>query len=262
MAFANNDPIPFEEIEHLELRSPDLDGKIGLFLTMREASPHISDCLRARLAQLPKSWLWGSADPLLNVPQQRVALANLYHFVPLNSFLQVNRRINDCLIEDLRYRANALSIKSFCDLYSGAGNFSLPLLASGAEGLSVEYDGAAIAACQDAATAQGFHRGEFRQGDAAAVAQHLLTAGRRFDLVILDPPRAGAKNAIGVMGQLSRCALVYFSCNPLTLATDLLQLQALGFAIESVTAYDMFEATRHLETCVWLRAPCAPSRRV
>jgi SAM-dependent methyltransferases related to tRNA (uracil-5-)-methyltransferase len=74
-----------------------------------------------------------------------------------------------------------------------------------------------------------------------------------YDLVLLDPPRAGAESAVikGIV-DLRPSRIVYVSCDPATLARDLKKLIAQGFEVESVTGFDMFPQTHHVETVVHL----------
>jgi tRNA/tmRNA/rRNA uracil-C5-methylase (TrmA/RlmC/RlmD family) len=253
LTFAEGREQVLAELGHLELRAADLDGKTGACFYPRDASRSPSRELVEQLQTLEPSWLWAIAHPDAVIPCQRHALNALYHFVPLTSFLQVNRVVNEALVTSLVEGARARSLGSFCDLYAGAGNFTLPLLAQGCRGVAVEYDRRAVTACERSANAQGFTSGRYLTGDAATLATELDDQGARFDLVIVDPPRAGARDAIATMAHLTTSHLVYCSCNPTSLAKDLRVLVSLGMTLEQITAFDMFEGTRHLETCVWLR---------
>jgi len=73
------------------------------------------------------------------------------------------------------------------------------------------------------------------------------------DFLLLDPPRAGAENAViaGILA-LRPARIVYVSCDPATLARDLKKLIAGGYALDSVVAFDMFPQTHHVETVAHL----------
>lgn len=69
------------------------------------------------------------------------------------------------------------------------------------------------------------------------------------DKIIVDPPRSGlGDKAIKGLCESGARAIAYVSCNPTTLARDLLQLQAGGYRVERVTPVDMFPQTYHVET--------------
>lgn len=75
-------------------------------------------------------------------------------------------------------------------------------------------------------------------------------AGRQtFDVVIMDPPRAGSTpQFIRGIARLAPRRVVYVSCNPKTQVRDLLQMRQEGYRLESLTPVDMFPHTRHIET--------------
>jgi 23S rRNA (uracil1939-C5)-methyltransferase len=91
-----------------------------------------------------------------------------------------------------------------------------------------------------------------RAESAEHAARALFEAGERFDLAILDAPRAGVKSGIEHMAALTRSALAVCSCNPESLARNLRSLTALGFVLERLLLFDMFPNTRHVEVLAWL----------
>jgi 23S rRNA (uracil1939-C5)-methyltransferase len=73
------------------------------------------------------------------------------------------------------------------------------------------------------------------------------------DFVLLDPPRAGiGKRMVQRLGQLRPPKLAIVSCDPATLARDLVGLIGAGFRIDRLTLVDLFPQTYHLETVVHL----------
>jgi 23S rRNA (uracil1939-C5)-methyltransferase len=70
---------------------------------------------------------------------------------------------------------------------------------------------------------------------------------------LLDPPRVGAESRViaGVLGLQPR-QISYVSCDPATLARDLKKLIAGGYRLTSISAFDMFPQTHHVETVVQL----------
>jgi len=184
---------------------------------------------------------------------QRFALPeNVTLQAPLEAFIQVNWAVNELLVSAIVAGARARSARSFCDLYAGAGNFTLPLLAAGLSGVAVEGHSGALHAARDAAAAQGL-AGEFLAEDVGRALTRLARSGRRFDLVLLDPPRAGARGVLEQLVGVTSSAIAYVACDPVTLARDLKWLVARGFELEHVAAYDMFPQTHHFETLAWLR---------
>lgn len=178
-----------------------------------------------------------------------------YLLAPPGCFTQVNWEVNRALIARVLAGVQARGIASFLDAHAGAGNFALPLLGRGLSGMAVEYNGQAVIAAREAARLQELPVEGFRIGDCAQVARELGREGRRFELVLLDPPRAGVKDGLRELAGLCSGWLAICSCNPVTLARDLRTLLDLGFALEELEAFDMFPETHHLEALAWLRAP-------
>ena len=72
---------------------------------------------------------------------------------------------------------------------------------------------------------------------------------RRADVVVLDPPRAGA--GAEVVAQLLRIKpsrIVYVACDPASLARDVKDFVAAGWSIQQIDGYDLFPMTQHIET--------------
>ena len=94
---------------------------------------------------------------------------------------------------------------------------------------------------------------EFICDDATRYMQALAKEGQNFDVIILDPPRAGSTPTfLKATAQLAQKKIVYVSCNVVTQARDLKVLLDSGFAIERVTPVDMFPHTKHAETVALL----------
>lgn len=72
--------------------------------------------------------------------------------------------------------------------------------------------------------------------------------------ILLDPPRDGAKELLGQLGdlrrkgQLSAQRIVYVSCNPATLARDAALLADAGYRLDALGVMDMFPHTSHVES--------------
>jgi 23S rRNA (uracil1939-C5)-methyltransferase len=89
-------------------------------------------------------------------------------------------------------------------------------------------------------------------GDAAAKVRELERRGERFDLVLLDPPRSGAKDVLDGVVRLAPPVIALCSCDPVTLARDVGTLVGRGYRLEEVRGFDMFPSTHHLEALAWI----------
>ena len=170
---------------------------------------------------------------------------------PGAAFTQVNWAVNQGLVQALLDGASERKVLSFCDLYCGAGNFSLPLFARGMTGLGIEASKVAIAAAKRAAADQRLATARFIAGDVReALAK--LSRNESFDLVVLDPPRSGAREILPELIRRAPRHVAYCACDPVTLARDLRTLCDAGYTLERVTGFDMFPQTHHFETLAWL----------
>lgn len=166
-------------------------------------------------------------------------------------FTQVNWHVNHLLVTELLAGVRARGLRTFLDLYTGVGNFALPLLGAGLSGRALDTDGSAIESARQAAREQGLPVDGFARRDVPRWLSQRREA-ERFDLVVLDPPRAGIQGDPRVIEQLCERALFLCSCDPVTFARDLRRFVDLGFSVERVVACDMFPQTHHVEVVAWL----------
>lgn len=169
------------------------------------------------------------------------------------AFVQVNREVNQLLVGAVVDGARARGAQTFVDLYCGAGNFSLSLAAHGLSGRGYEGSALAVDDASYAADRAGLGaKVRFEAQDLDALPPALPAAP---DLLVVDPPRAGAPGLGRWVEQLRPEHIALVSCDPATLGRDVRALRALGCVIESAAAFDMFPQTPHVETLVWLRGP-------
>lgn len=235
--------------DHCEVRSADLDGRRALSLGERSGAAPVRDVLAELCAQLPDFLVGVSGDPA--IPSQRRRLGALDVFVPLDAFLQVNEAVNDRLVAWVVDRVRSLGVSSVLDLFAGAGNFSLPLAAARLSVSAVERHAASVKALTRSASCAGLVcEGIAATADQAVSA--LLAAGRRFDCVIVDAPRAGAGPLLPGVAALGARFVLLCSCYAPGLARDVEALLAVGYRLRSITAWDMFPETHHLESVALL----------
>jgi len=170
-------------------------------------------------------------------------------------FVQANRHANRRLVEDLLALAAPRPESWVLDLFCGAGNFSLPLAAAGARVLGVEERAVSVRSARKAARELGLARARFRAGAAGDVLADLVAADRRYDLVVLDPPRRGAPELAARLDALGRPRLLAVSCHPAAFARDLAAWRRAGYALRELRLYDFFPQTAHVE----LLADLAPA---
>lgn len=171
---------------------------------------------------------------------------------PVSAFTQVHPEVNAELVETVVAGAQRRGLRTFLEPYAGAGNFTLPLLAAGLNGRASDANAAAISAARCAARRQGLPFDGFDIADAGRWLRARAQSSSGADLVLLDPPRHGARDDLTAAMALAQRAMVLIACDPVSLARDLRSLDAAGWYIESLTAFDMFPETHHVETVAWL----------
>lgn len=132
------------------------------------------------------------------------------------------------------------------ELFAGAGTLSLAIAERAGEFLATEGDGPALELLRASLRERGL-QARLVSGPAARVTDGLAREGERFDHVVLDPPRTGARDVIGAIGKLAPRRITYVSCDPATFARDAGQLVRLGWRLEEVVPYDLFPHTHHVE---------------
>ena len=170
------------------------------------------------------------------------------------AFYQVNRAAAELLYRKAAELAALSGDEVLLDLYCGAGSIGLSMAGKVRRLFGIEIVPEAIECARENAAAAGIENATFAVGDAAATGDILRRHGvERPDVIILDPPRAGADEALlDTIDALSPSRLVYISCNPATLARDVAYLAKKGFVPGEVTPFDLFPRTGHVESVVCL----------
>lgn len=173
-------------------------------------------------------------------------------------FWQVHPAAADALVGAVAGFATVRPGETVLDLYAGAGLFGGALAAGvGPAGrvVCVESDAAACAAAD--ANLADLPQAEVWEGvvDAGGLAGLLGGLGSAPDVVVLDPPRAGAGRAVSELLAGTRArAVVYVACDPASLARDVATFVQAGYRLAALRAYDAFPMTAHVE-CVALLEP-------
>lgn len=139
------------------------------------------------------------------------------------------------------------------DLYCGAGTISLCLAQQAGRVIGAEIVPEAIDNARSNAALNGIDNAEFLCADAGQAAQMLSERGLRPAVVVVDPPRKGmSEEAIRAVASMEPKRIVYVSCDPSTLARDILRFNGYGYLLREVTVCDLFPRTKHVETVIWL----------
>ena len=161
-------------------------------------------------------------------------------------FWQVHPKSLEVLSELITKEIKRMSLNSFLDLYSGVGVFSTVILKAfpDAVGYTLESD-------RDAAENAKKNLSGYKQVKVLKqkVENWIFQNKENFDLIVLDPPRAGA--GVKVMQSLCKKAkekIIYIACDPASLARDTAVAKDNGWNLEKVEAFDFFPMTHHFES--------------
>jgi 23S rRNA (uracil1939-C5)-methyltransferase len=180
-------------------------------------------------------------------------LRDLTFRLGLQTFFQTNTAQAERMIDLVRDYAAPTAKDNVLDLYCGVGTFALALARTAAQVTGIEMMSASVESARVNAALNGITNATFIAADVRRF-DRTLPEGRPPDLLVLDPPRAGAGPA--VMRAVARSGVrrvVYISCNPTTLAPDLGALLADGpYALRAVQPIDLFPQTYHVECVVSL----------
>lgn len=179
-----------------------------------------------------------------------------FEFGPAD-FIQVNAAVNAALVSRVVALLDPAADDSVLDLFCGLGNFTLPLARRAAQVTGVEGDAALVARAAANAARNSIENAAFHAADLFAELPDDGWAARRYDLLLLDPPRAGAREVLGHLPRWSPRRIVYVSCHPGTLARDAGDIvKAHGYRLVAAGVADMFPHTAHVESiAVFERAP-------
>lgn len=169
-------------------------------------------------------------------------------FTPTD-FIQVHAEVNGRMIARAIELLAPDETTRVLDLFSGLGNFSLPLATRAREVVGVEIADDMVARARGNAERNGIGNVEFRAADLGEPAAAQDPQWRDFDLVMIDPPRTGAFETIDVLARIDARRIVYASCHPGTLARDAKHIvRELGYTLEAAGVMDMFPQTSHVES--------------
>ena len=196
----------------------------------------------------------GKPQLAYRLPDQQLSIS----FEPTD-FVQVNATLNQAMIGRALTVLAPQPSDAVLDLYCGLGNFSLPLARRSRRVVGVEGANELVERARANAEANAIGNVEFHRADLMATVQEGSWARDRYDLVLLDPPRAGAREVLPTVVASEPRRIVYVSCHPGSLARDAgLLVSEHGYTLSAAGVMDMFPHTNHVEAmAVFERSPGA-----
>ena len=163
-----------------------------------------------------------------------------------DSFFQINSRtVNKLYNKVVEYAIKNEKKDNLVDLYCGTGTIGIYLSKYFNNIIGIELNKQAVGDAKENAKINSVNNIEFYAGDVGKIINDQIKA----DVIVVDPPRSGLdKRTKDILLKIKANKIVYVSCNPLTLARDIKELDT-GYMLEDITLVDMFPNTHHVE-CV------------
>ena len=261
-------------IRHIYLRRGEVSGEVLLTLVVNGSSlPHSDELVADLTEKFP-----ALVGILLNTNRENTNIILGEKFITLwgrdyifdtlggvvlkitaPSFYQVNHSAAELLYAKAKELASPTKDDLLLDLYCGAGSIGLSMADEAGEVIGIEIVESAVECATFNAEINHIFNASFYAGDASDTKKILEPAERirsekiKPDIVIFDPPRGGTtEELIEHISSLSPRKIVYISCNPATLARDMVAFKKLGYEGKSVTPFDLFPLTGHFESVVCL----------
>lgn len=170
---------------------------------------------------------------------------------PAGSFFQNNPYVLDSIISHLQQIiGNTSDIHHIVDAYCGVGVFGIALAKKVKSFIGIEIDEQSVALALENMRSNNIDNGEVVLGEADTVFSK-LSVNNNHTMLIMDPPRKGCSESfLDQLSQFCPKIIVYISCAPDTQARDAKRFLALNqnYKIMSLTPFDMFPQTRHVES--------------
>lgn len=218
-------------------------GALGLHAHRSQAVIEVDDCL----IQAPGARVTVEGED--ERPDAVVEEVRGHAFeVQRDGFWQVHVGAPDTLVAAVLDAAGVAAGERVLDLYSGVGLFTAFLAeAVGDSGHVTAVEGDRRAGEHAESNLSAYSWAEPVRGSAAAVLPALADRGP-WDVVVLDPPREGARRAVveGIAALRPR-TVVHVACDPASFARDVALFAGQGYALDAVRAFDLFPMTQHVE---------------
>lgn len=170
----------------------------------------------------------------------------------VRSFTQASYAMNRALVRSAVDWLAPYRTERILDLYAGVGNFTLPMASACREVVAVEASPTAHQDAKENTERNGLENIRHLPGQAGEWTTKLAAASERFDAVLLDPPRTGAREVLEPLALLAPKRILYVSCNLPALDRDVEDLGRLGYLPERIQPWDLFPQTYGVETLVLL----------
>ncbi|WP_299978357.1 23S rRNA (uracil(1939)-C(5))-methyltransferase RlmD [uncultured Pseudoteredinibacter sp.] len=254
--FIRHKDVPWSKhVGHVEL----LDVAPSPLILMRLVMP-VADKVFAELNDLIAARNWrlavqseksGNYTPHQGLLNSYYPLHGLDIVFEPGKFIQINDSLNQAMVSQALSWLTLEGTERLLDLFCGTGNFSLTFAQHAGQVLGVELSPEMVAIAAQNAADLGIENVEFVAANLDAgesfLRAHEKLAQAKPDIVVLDPPRAGAAGFIPTLLELSPQRILYISCHQGSFLRDLRKLGGASYRLEKLSVMDMFPNTEHVE---------------
>jgi 23S rRNA (uracil1939-C5)-methyltransferase len=230
LIFRNMEPLPQTDVEKLCEFAKKFNLQIYIQPDSRES--------------IYKIWPQDQNNLLMySLPEYQLEI----QFQPLD-FTQINSEINPLMIRQALQLLEPDSSDEILDLFCGLGNFTLPLARFAKSVTGVEGSTEMVSRAKNNAAHNHISNVEFFAANLMQPSGQSAWMQKKFNKILLDPPRSGAQEIIEFFPNFSASRIVYVSCNPATLARDAKELvHNQHYKLKTAGIINMFPHTSHIE---------------
>ena len=196
------------------------------------------------------SVIWGISEMTDHIGPAEFVLTD-------RAFFQINRQQTQALYERVAEHLKKIKPKRILDAYCGIGSIGITMAKLLQDPqlhiTGVEVVEVAVKQARENAKRNSLEKTQYFVGRCEELLPKMAEQGLKLDCAIFDPPRQGCQpEFLHAVLKVDIANLIYVSCNPVTLARDLVILTQSGYKVMDVQPVDMFPQTTHVETCVLL----------
>ncbi|MHB8231698.1 MAG: 23S rRNA (uracil(1939)-C(5))-methyltransferase RlmD [bacterium] len=178
----------------------------------------------------------------------------------LPSFIQINKEQNENIIsiitdyiKNIIKNRGGIKFNNALDLYCGFGNITLFLESYANRITGVEAEGFSIKLGEKNIELNKIKNIKFIKSNVEDFLEKANRENAEYDLVVLDPPRAGIKGLAPKAAKLKPSLVIYVSCDAATFLRDLKVFAEEGYEVNQINLVDMFPRTYHMEHIAFLK---------
>jgi len=247
-AAANTDDVQVVFITN----SQKLPHKRELLLKITEELPQVTSIMQ-NINPGKTSLIWGDeTKPLAGATTITEKIDGLAFKLSARAFLQLNPAQTEVLYSEAKKALNLQPGQTVVDAYSGVGTIGLSLAGTAKEVRGMDIIPEAVDDANANAKANGITNAHYEVGTTEDLLPKWAMDGFRPDAIVVDPPRTGLDELLmDTIIAVHPTNLVYISCNPSTLAKDLVTL-AEEYRVDYIQSVDMMPQTARCEAVVKL----------